>query len=297
MLVLSLTIHMLALVRSMRLSLSMRTAEVQKDVDTDGYAASSDPIVCDMRKASGRPLKWGADFDKMPIGTIGTGESAFLGRRDEEIHKHFTENPFDAEDEKMLMRLREVCCGGEEVEERFGHAAAEGHWYYSHTLKGFEEEVREALSQGDRVVFRCSVCGTPLFILDPATRPADEFFEESSHHGWPSFRDTDIYIDDATGLPNLDSYDIPSKGPTGKYPEVFRQNAMKVVMSRAAGELSPTINAWKSLNSTAGRLWPNLDFEVHCSHCGAHVGHANPNAPPDSRGNRYCIDAGCIASA
>lgn len=101
-------------------------------------------------------------------------------------------------------------------------------------------DVEKKLDAGEDVVFGCSVCGTPLFRLSSqGGRTYAEFFEESSNHGWPSFRTSEVIWE------NIQSYDFPGH-------DFVKQGG---------------------LDELDGN-----NFETHCKTCGAHLGHNIPDA-------------------
>jgi len=78
----------------------------------------------------------------------------------------------------------------------FNRHFAENAGYFSST--SFREEV---LSANGPLTFYDSVSGKPLFAA-PMGRSAEDFLKESSIHGWPSFRDTEVVWDNVRVLRN-----------------------------------------------------------------------------------------------
>jgi hypothetical protein len=64
------------------------------------------------------------------------------------------------------------------------YAEHSGYWLKTNFLKELNKE-------GGPITFYDSVTGKPLFVA-PKGRTWDEFIEESSSHGWPSFRDEEV---------------------------------------------------------------------------------------------------------
>jgi peptide methionine sulfoxide reductase MsrB len=59
----------------------------------------------------------------------------------------------------------------------------------------------EAADRGGPTVFYDSVTGKPLFVA-PLGRELDAFMDESTLHGWPSFRDSEVVWENVRVLPN-----------------------------------------------------------------------------------------------
>ena len=55
--------------------------------------------------------------------------------------------------------------------------------------------------RGREIVYYDSITGKPLFVA-PRGRTIDAFLEESSHHGWPSFRDEEVVWEHVRVLPD-----------------------------------------------------------------------------------------------
>lgn len=70
-----------------------------------------------------------------------------------------------------------------------------GYW----TKTTMEDDVRN--SGQEEYTFYDSVTGKPLFTV-PRGRTLDEFFKESTYHGWPSFRDAEVNWDNVRSLVN-----------------------------------------------------------------------------------------------
>lgn len=68
-----------------------------------------------------------------------------------------------------------ICCHNHRWAERWG--------YFNEP----QVDLFSRLDPSKETVFYDSVCGIPLFVA-PRGRSFDEFYEESLHHGWPSFR-------------------------------------------------------------------------------------------------------------
>lgn len=79
-----------------------------------------------------------------------------------------------------------VCCDNE----RFAEPA--GWWEGSSSLRRFMEAAQANSSLP--VIFYDAACGLPLFKA-PVGRSMGAFLEESSHHGWPSFRLEETFSD------------------------------------------------------------------------------------------------------
>ena len=63
------------------------------------------------------------------------------------------------------------------------------------------DSAARALSRTGETTFFDSVCGLPLFVA-PRGRSFDEFWRESSEHGWPSFRPAEMIAE------NVEIYDM-----------------------------------------------------------------------------------------
>jgi peptide methionine sulfoxide reductase MsrB len=55
-----------------------------------------------------------------------------------------------------------------------------------------EKSLFSQLDSSGVTIFYDSVCGLPLFKA-PVGRTFDEWQQESNHHGWPSFRDEEVF--------------------------------------------------------------------------------------------------------
>jgi peptide methionine sulfoxide reductase MsrB len=69
--------------------------------------------------------------------------------------------------------------------------------------RGYLDSLRlyERLNRTGETTFYDSVCGLPLFVA-PRGRSFDEFWRESSEHGWPSFRPAEMIAE------NVEIYDM-----------------------------------------------------------------------------------------
>lgn len=72
-----------------------------------------------------------------------------------------------------------ICCHNHRYAERRGYFAEP------------QVDLFSRLDSEVETVFYDSVCGIPLFVA-PRGRSFDDFYEESLHHGWPSFRPEEI---------------------------------------------------------------------------------------------------------
>ena len=74
-------------------------------------------------------------------------------------------------------------------------AERSGYW------RGVDSFVRELRLAEEPVTFFDSVTGKPLFVA-PQGRSMAAFVHESTAHGWPSFRDQEVFWENVRCLPN-----------------------------------------------------------------------------------------------
>ena len=65
----------------------------------------------------------------------------------------------------------------------------------------------EVTTSDNEITFYDSNTGKPLFVA-PRGRSMDTFIAESSHHGWPSFRDEEVVWENVRCLPNGETVSV-----------------------------------------------------------------------------------------
>ena len=73
--------------------------------------------------------------------------------------------------------------------------------YAEHSGYAWETEWIKTIKDQGEVTYYDSVTGKPLFVA-PRGRTLQQFLDESSAHGWPSFRDEEVIWDDMRCLKN-----------------------------------------------------------------------------------------------
>ena len=85
------------------------------------------------------------------------------------------------------------------------YAEQSGYWKRSST---FFQELPDKVREGkETITFYDSNTGKPLFIA-PKGRTFQNFVDESTSHGWPSFRDTEVVWENVRCLPNGETVSV-----------------------------------------------------------------------------------------
>lgn len=85
------------------------------------------------------------------------------------------------------------------------YAEPSGYWKRSST---FLSEVNKEIKEGTQTItFYDSNTGKPLFIA-PKDRSYEEFIKESTSHGWPSFRDSEVVWENVRCLPDGETVSV-----------------------------------------------------------------------------------------
>jgi len=87
-----------------------------------------------------------------------------------------------------------ICCKNRDFAENAGYWQA----------TAFATRVAEG---GNPITFYDSVTGKPLFVA-PKGRTWEAFVEESTHHGWPSFRDSEVVMENVRILSDGETVSI-----------------------------------------------------------------------------------------
>ena len=122
-----------------------------------------------------------------------------------------TGGPMRRGDEASLMRQRShgTCAKSPSLSLRWGVVREEAdqiccfNRHYAEPSGAYERNLiylNEA-KRGREIVYYDSITGKPLFVA-PRGRTIDAFLEESSHHGWPSFRDEEVVWEHVRVLPD-----------------------------------------------------------------------------------------------
>lgn len=104
--------------------------------------------------------------------------------------------------------------------------------------KGFKQEMTRARKKGERVKFYDSNTGELLFVA-PVGRSHRDFWIESSLHGWPSFRDSEVNWEIVRCLRNGESVSL---GGT----HLVSSDQFRIIFLRAVASIL-TINSWFSI--------------------------------------------------
>jgi hypothetical protein len=83
------------------------------------------------------------------------------------------------------------------------YAEYSGYWQTT----DFPSVVSTLKSSGETLTFYDPVTGSPLFTA-PRDRTWDDFLLESQHHGWPSFRDSEVHWENVRVLPDGETVSI-----------------------------------------------------------------------------------------
>jgi hypothetical protein len=81
------------------------------------------------------------------------------------------------------------------------------HSGYFKTVPFLNSEDAEKAKNGQEITFYDSNTGKPLFYA-PRNRTWEEFVTESSHHGWPSFRDAEVEWENVRVLPDGETVSV-----------------------------------------------------------------------------------------
>lgn len=85
------------------------------------------------------------------------------------------------------------------------YAEPSGYWKRSST---FLSDVSEGMKKGGKTItFYDSNTGKPLFIA-PKGRSFEDFVDESTNHGWPSFRDSEVVWENVRCLSNGETVSV-----------------------------------------------------------------------------------------